>query len=325
MSSCLSYTASTPKDWNPANDAQVTCFASLFLGADRPMVQAMARIWREGQTKPCFIYRFVLAGTLEATGPRLVVVPLWDPKTSARRRFANDNKWRRTVKSRWKWPKVGVMKMSWKYGASLCWTHGLILILVPNMIWWHEHMYEPCRHYTLTFYILLHHIACRTTWNLETFTKFIDQNVWSLAGPGPDYGGWARYGLGGRGQAELFVAASRTGMDWTRPAYGRNMNRFGGWLWRGPWNLRIWWRKVEGNTVITSVPEHQETKQGIAPPCLHWHRVDMFTLKLRNQCKTCISKGPKLTLHLAKIWKMDDYPRCPFFGTWCHCDRFLNK
>ena len=25
----------------------------------------MARIWRQGQTKPCFIYRFVLAGTLE--------------------------------------------------------------------------------------------------------------------------------------------------------------------------------------------------------------------------------------------------------------------
>ena len=30
-----------------------------------PLGQAMARIWRQGQTKPCFIYRFVLAGTLE--------------------------------------------------------------------------------------------------------------------------------------------------------------------------------------------------------------------------------------------------------------------
>lgn len=35
-------------DWNPANDAQ-----------------AMARVWREGQRKEVFIYRFVLAGTLE--------------------------------------------------------------------------------------------------------------------------------------------------------------------------------------------------------------------------------------------------------------------
>lgn len=31
------------------------------------MWQAMARIWRDGQTKPCVIYRLVLAGTLEET------------------------------------------------------------------------------------------------------------------------------------------------------------------------------------------------------------------------------------------------------------------
>ncbi|XP_055387996.1 DNA repair and recombination protein RAD54-like [Condylostylus longicornis] len=35
-------------DWNPANDEQ-----------------AMARVWRDGQTKPCFIYRFVATGTIE--------------------------------------------------------------------------------------------------------------------------------------------------------------------------------------------------------------------------------------------------------------------
>ncbi|KII61371.1 DNA repair and recombination protein RAD54-like protein [Thelohanellus kitauei] len=35
-------------DWNPANDAQ-----------------AMARVWRDGQKKPCFIYRLVCTGTIE--------------------------------------------------------------------------------------------------------------------------------------------------------------------------------------------------------------------------------------------------------------------
>ncbi|KAF7274356.1 hypothetical protein GWI33_012974 [Rhynchophorus ferrugineus] len=35
-------------DWNPANDEQ-----------------AMARVWRDGQQKPCYIYRFLCAGTIE--------------------------------------------------------------------------------------------------------------------------------------------------------------------------------------------------------------------------------------------------------------------
>jgi DNA repair and recombination RAD54-like protein len=35
-------------DWNPANDRQ-----------------AMARIWREGQDRPCFIYRLFSAGTVD--------------------------------------------------------------------------------------------------------------------------------------------------------------------------------------------------------------------------------------------------------------------
>ena len=35
-------------DWNPANDDQ-----------------AMARVWRDGQKKPCFIYRLLSTGTIE--------------------------------------------------------------------------------------------------------------------------------------------------------------------------------------------------------------------------------------------------------------------
>ncbi|GFQ64489.1 DNA repair and recombination protein RAD54-like [Trichonephila clavata] len=35
-------------DWNPANDAQ-----------------AMARVWRDGQKKECFVYRLLSTGTID--------------------------------------------------------------------------------------------------------------------------------------------------------------------------------------------------------------------------------------------------------------------
>ena len=38
----------TRADWNPAND-----------------LQAMARVWREGQVKPVWIYRLLTTGSIE--------------------------------------------------------------------------------------------------------------------------------------------------------------------------------------------------------------------------------------------------------------------
>jgi hypothetical protein len=47
-------------DWNPAAD-----------------LQAMSRIWRDGQTKPCFVTRLVTTGTIEekvsTTWPQLLL------------------------------------------------------------------------------------------------------------------------------------------------------------------------------------------------------------------------------------------------------------
>lgn len=43
-------------DWNPAAD-----------------LQAMSRIWRDGQAKPCFVTRLVTAGTIEEKVRRLTV------------------------------------------------------------------------------------------------------------------------------------------------------------------------------------------------------------------------------------------------------------
>ena len=38
----------TNSDWNPAADQQ-----------------ALARVWRDGQKKDCFVYRFIATGTIE--------------------------------------------------------------------------------------------------------------------------------------------------------------------------------------------------------------------------------------------------------------------
>jgi hypothetical protein len=51
-------------DWNPAAD-----------------LQAMSRIWRDGQTKPCFVTRLVTTGTIEekvcTALPRLLLHAGW--------------------------------------------------------------------------------------------------------------------------------------------------------------------------------------------------------------------------------------------------------
>lgn len=53
-------------DWNPAAD-----------------LQAMSRIWRDGQAKPCFVTRLVTAGTIEEKVRRLTA---WSGCWQARRR-----------------------------------------------------------------------------------------------------------------------------------------------------------------------------------------------------------------------------------------------
>ena len=55
--------------WNPADDAQVGFFSSAccFRGNSYLILfpQAMARVWRPGQKKECFIYRLLCTGTVE--------------------------------------------------------------------------------------------------------------------------------------------------------------------------------------------------------------------------------------------------------------------
>ncbi|KAJ3102730.1 DNA-dependent ATPase protein rad54 [Phlyctochytrium planicorne] len=51
-------------DWNPANDAQV---GGIMLDSKltKFRFEALARVWRDGQQKHCFIYRFIATGSIE--------------------------------------------------------------------------------------------------------------------------------------------------------------------------------------------------------------------------------------------------------------------
>jgi SNF2 family DNA or RNA helicase len=60
-------------DWNPATDDQVISDGGEkshrvhFFIEGGVVFQAMGRVWRDGQAKEVFIYRFVLSGTIEET------------------------------------------------------------------------------------------------------------------------------------------------------------------------------------------------------------------------------------------------------------------
>ncbi|XP_053992163.1 uncharacterized protein LOC128883627 isoform X6 [Hylaeus volcanicus] len=51
-------------DWNPAQDKQVKIRLFAIISFDS-LVQALARIWREGQKKQCYVYRLFATGTIE--------------------------------------------------------------------------------------------------------------------------------------------------------------------------------------------------------------------------------------------------------------------
>jgi DNA repair and recombination RAD54-like protein len=83
-------------DWNPANDKQVTaeifiCLLSLSLSTHTQIYiyiyiydfylftilahkQAAARVWRDGQKKRVYIYRFLSAGTIEEKVYIIVII-----------------------------------------------------------------------------------------------------------------------------------------------------------------------------------------------------------------------------------------------------------
>ena len=69
-----------PADWNPAADQQ-----------------ALARVWRDGQKKHCFVYRFIATGTMEEkifqrqAHKQALSSCVVDDNESAERHFSRDN------------------------------------------------------------------------------------------------------------------------------------------------------------------------------------------------------------------------------------------
>jgi len=84
----------TSVSFSTLNQANITLYSDWNPAADQ---QALARVWRDGQKKNCFVYRFIATGTLEEkifqrqAHKQALSSCVVDDNESAERHFSKDN------------------------------------------------------------------------------------------------------------------------------------------------------------------------------------------------------------------------------------------